>query len=106
MTDRRDDRGSNYREEVDRESSVSRDKRKESQPDLQAGPVQGDRKSQPKESGDSGAKPQRQNQARKGKEGGDGSKPVSGVPAASKDTNGTGGPKKVEDEKVNNSRRK
>jgi len=106
LSERREDRGSHYREE-DREASVTRDKRKESQPEREAGPGQLDRKSQPKDNGDtSGSKPQRQTQPRKGKEGGEGTKPVSGVPAASKETNGTAAPKKVDDEKVNNSRRK
>ena len=105
LSDRREDRGSHYREE-DRENSVSREKKKESQTEREIIHAAGDRKSQPKEAGDSGAKPQRLTQPRKGKEGGEGNKPVSGNPPASKDTNGTAAPKKVDDEKLNNSRRK
>ena len=110
MSDRREDR-SHYREE-ERENSVSREKKKESQTERetsQGGP--GDRKSQPKESGETGgAKPQRQTVPRKGKEGGEGAKPFNGTPpataSATKDTNGTPATKKIDDEKVNNSRRK
>ena len=105
MSDRREDRVSHYRED-DREMSASRDKKKEREADREVG-SSGDRKSQPKDSGDSsglsgGAKPQRQSQPRRGKDGGEGGK----APASSKDTNGTGATKKVEEEKVNNSRRK
>ena len=113
LSDRREDRGSHYREE-DRETSVSREsreKKKESHTERETshgGP--GERKSQPRESDNSGAKPQRQTQPRKGKEGGEGAKPLNGTPpapaSASKDTNGTAAPKKIDDEKVNNSRRK
>ena len=90
--------------------SATRDKKKEREAEREVVST-GDRKSQPKDSGDSsglsgGAKPQRQSQPRRGKEGGEGSK----APASSKETNGTGGgagaTKKVEEEKVNNSRRK
>ena len=100
MSERREDRVSHYRED-DREMSVSRDKKKERAAEREVGSA-GDRKSQPKDSGDSsglsgGAKPQRQSQPRRGKEGGEGSK----APASSKETNGTGANKKVEEEKVN-----
>ena len=108
LSDRREDRVSHYREE-DREMSATRDKKKEREADREVG-SSGDRKSQPKDSGDSsglsgGAKPQRQSQPRRGKEGGEG-REGSKAPASSKETNGTGANKKVEEEKVNNSRRK
>ena len=111
LSDRREERVSHFHREEDREArEPSRDKKKEREVEREAVTSSGDRKSQPKESGDSsglsagaGAKPQRQSQPRRGKEGGEGSK----AQAASRETNGTAGAnKKVEEEKVNNSRRK
>jgi len=110
MSDRREDRVSHYREE-ERElgptnaSGAGRDKKKEREAERGEAAASGDRKSQPKDSGEflsGGAKPQRPSQPRRGKEGGDASKPT----ASSKETNGTGASKKVEEEKVTNSRRK